>query len=759
MKRWILGYLAFAALILSVSGTTLAQGFQEVRFGIYAYRPDFIMKERYQPLVDYLTGRIGIPVKLQVLDQEQMRAALASNQLDFFLTNPSQFLVIRSERSLTGELATLVRKHDGVATASLGGVIFTAATRNDINGLSDVRGRTIASPGLHFLGGFQTQALELKGAGVDVLNNNRIKLVRSHDRVVRSVLTGDADVGFVRTGILEELIADDPRLADRIRILNRQNLVGFPYAVSTRLYPEWPVAALPHVDSDIVRRVASALFAIEENYPAALSAGIAGFAPPADYQSVEYLARELRVEPYDELPQLTWGELVGQYWGWLVATVILVLLLTGSMLWLRRKKRELAAEQLRLRRLILSWPQPMLMLRGGEFVDSNRAALELLRYAMPRSLLGKDIAAFSPQTQPDGDVSRQKIQRLLQRVDRGEVVQVEWVFRRSDGSEVWVDMTLAPVHDTEEPHPHVLCSWYDITGRKEAEQRQRMAASVFDHAREAIFITDLHGAIIDVNDAYVAITGRARANAIGRLPPLPLEEGIGVLASARSHGFWSGEFASKRQDGERFNMALTVSGVRDAQGAISHFMGIFSDITRLKAQEKELRTLAHYDPLTHLPNRVLFTDRMQQVMAQARRQDDLLAVLYIDLDQFKPVNDAYGHKAGDELLVEVANRMRAQLREEDTLARLGGDEFAALIVNVTEPAVLENLLARLLHAISEPVPVAGHLVQVSASIGFTLYPQVEELDGDQLLRQADQAMYQAKKRGRNRYCGFDSAAS
>ena len=443
MKRWILGYLAFAVLILSFPGTILAQGFQEVRFGIYAYRPDFIMKERYQPLVDYLTGRIGIPVKLQVLDQAQMRAALASNQLDFFLTNPSHFLVIRSERSLSGVLATLVRKHDGVASASLGGVIFASANRDDITSLADVRGKTIASPGRHFLGGFQSQVLELKEAGVDVLTDNRVKLVRSHDRVLRSVLTGDAEIGFVRTGILEELIADDPGLADRIRILNRQNLVGFPYVVSTRLYPEWPIAALPHVNSDIVRHVASALFAIEENYPAALSAGIAGFAPPADYQSVEYLARELRVEPYDELPQLTWGELVRQYWVWLTATLILVLLLTGSMLWLRRKKRELAAEQRRLRRLILSWPQPMLMLRGGEFVDSNRAALELLRYAMPRSLLGKDIAAFSPQTQPDGDVSRQKIQRLLQRVDRGEVVQVEWVFRRSDGSEVWVDMTLA----------------------------------------------------------------------------------------------------------------------------------------------------------------------------------------------------------------------------------------------------------------------------------------------------------------------------
>lgn len=759
MKKWVLGYLAFAAFFLSFPGTVFAQDVQELRLGVYAYRPDFIIEQRYQPLADYLSGRIGIPVELQVLDHEQMRKALASNRLDFFLTNPSQFLVIRSERSLTGVLATLVRRHGEAATASLGGVIFTTVERDGITSLADVRGRTIASPGRHFLGGFQAQVLELREAGVDVFTSNRIKLVRSHDRVLRSVLSGDAEVGFVRTGILEELIENDPALADRIRILNRQNLVGFPYLVSTRLYPEWPVVALPHVNSEIIRRVASALFAIEEDYPAALRAGIAGFAPPADYQSVEYLARELRLEPYDQLPSLTWAELIRQYWVWLVAILVLMLLLTGSMLWLGRKKRELAAEQRRLRRLILSWPQPMLMLRGGEFVDSNRAAVDLLGFAVPQSILGKDIAAFSPRMQPDGQISRQKMQRLLGQVGRGEVAQVEWAFLCADGSQIRVDMTLAPVHEKDDSQPYVLCSWYDITRRKEAEQRLRLAASVFDNAREAIFITDLRGLVIDINDAYGEITGRTRADAIGRLPPLPLEEGIGVFSSARTKGFWSGEFVGKRQDGERFTMALTISGVRDEHGAISHFMGIFSDITRLKAQEQELRTMAHYDALTHLPNRVLFADRMSQVMAQARRQDDLLAVVYIDLDQFKPVNDAFGHKAGDELLVEVANRMRAELREEDTLARLGGDEFAALIVNVGDPTVLETLLARLLHAVSLPVPVACGLVQVSASIGYTLYPQGEELDGDQLLRQADQAMYKAKQQGRNRYCGFDSTDS
>ncbi len=184
---------------------------------------------------------------------------------------------------------------------------------------------------------------------------------------------------------------------------------------------------------------------------------------------------------------------------------------------------------------------------------------------------------------------------------------------------------------------------------------------------------------------------------------------------------------------------------------LTHYVGIFSDITRLREQENRLTRMAHYDALTGLPNRVLLADRMHQAMAQARRQGYRLAVAYIDLDKFKPVNDAFGHKAGDELLVTLAGRMRTALREQDTVARLGGDEFVALLVDIPDRALGETLLQRLLTVIGEPVWVAGHSVQVSASIGVVLYAGRQDLDGDQLLREADQAMYHAKQLGRNRF--------
>ncbi|MGM0768568.1 MAG: PhnD/SsuA/transferrin family substrate-binding protein [Pseudomonadota bacterium] len=746
---WLAAVLALKAPLTAAN--------DELTLGVIAYRPPDIMMAQYRPLAEYLSEETGLKVQLEVLSQDEMNRALSANQLDLFLTNPSHFLVIRSHRSVTGVLATLLRQQGATTTSSLGGVIIRRRDREDLNRLEDLKGQVIASPGIHFLGGYQSQMYELETVGIEPRRSSRIKLVGSHDRVVRAVLSRDVDAGFIRTGILEEMSGESPQLRDQIEVLNPQKLSGFPYEVSTRLYPEWPLVALPHVDQLLVRRIAAALFSLNQDDPAARAAGIAGFAPPADYQSVELLARALRVPPYDRAPQLTWLDAFDQYRLWVITIALLVALLMASSIWLGRKKRQLAAEQRRLRRLIRSWPQPMLMIRDGKFLYTNRAAVELLRFDSWAPLAGKSVTAFLPPLQPDGWSSAAKIADALAKVHKGAVETGEWLFERADGTDLWVDMTLAPIHEGAENDNVILCALYDITRRKQAEQRQQLAASVFDHVREAIVITDEHGLVIDVNAAYVAMTGHTNAQARGRLPPLPLEEGAGVLHSARERGYWSGEFEWKPIHGKRLNLALNISGVLDELGEITHFVGIFSDISDMKEQEKRLRTMAHYDALTCLPNRSLFADRLKQTMAQARRQGDHLAVVYIDLDHFKPVNDAFGHGAGDDLLVEVAGRMRSTLREEDTLARLGGDEFAAIIVNVEDRASLEKLLTRLLADIAEPVWVADHLVEVSASVGVALYPQAVELDGDQLLRQADQAMYRAKQGGRNGYCLFEAS--
>ncbi len=296
--------------------------------------------------------------------------------------------------------------------------------------------------------------------------------------------------------------------------------------------------------------------------------------------------------------------------------------------------------------------------------------------------------------------------------------------------------------------------------RRDADAR--LAATVFTHAREGIIVTDVRGRIVEVNEAFTRITGYARDEVLGHKPSLLKSDRHGpefhaaMWQSLLEKGHWYGEVWNRRKSGELFAELLTVSAVRDARGEIRHFVGLFSDITTQKEHERQLERIAHYDALTALPNRVLFADRLHQAMARAKRGGQRLAVVYVDLDGFKTVNDTQGHDAGDQLLMTLAGRMRKAMRECDTLARLGGDEFVAVLGELPDADSCRPLVRRLLATVAEPVEVNGQSLQVSGSIGVTLYPQREEVEADQLLRQADQAMYQAKLAGKDRYHLFDA---
>ncbi|MBS1228440.1 MAG: hypothetical protein H6R17_1717 [Proteobacteria bacterium] len=302
----------------------------------------------------------------------------------------------------------------------------------------------------------------------------------------------------------------------------------------------------------------------------------------------------------------------------------------------------------------------------------------------------------------------------------------------------------------------------DITERKQAEDQLQLAASVFTHAREGILITDTAGSIIDVNESFSRITGYSRDEVLGKNPRL-LSSGrqeksfyAELWRDLSDKGHWYGELWNRRKNGELFASMQTISEVRDVQGKPQQYVALFSDITAAKTHQKQLERIAHYDGLTMLPNRVLLGDRLHHAMAQVPRRKNSLAVAYLDLDSFKSVNDQYGHETGDQLLIAMARHMKQALREGDTLGRLGGDEFVAVLPDLDEVADSLPIIARLLVAAAQPVAVGDLSLQVSASIGLTFYPQAEEIDADQLLRQADQAMYQAKQAGKSRYHVFDA---
>ncbi|HOY22165.1 MAG TPA: EAL domain-containing protein [Cellvibrio sp.] len=292
--------------------------------------------------------------------------------------------------------------------------------------------------------------------------------------------------------------------------------------------------------------------------------------------------------------------------------------------------------------------------------------------------------------------------------------------------------------------------------------RLELAASVFTHAREGIMITDANANIVDVNDTFTQITGYKRSEVLGKNPRMLSSGRHGnnyyhqLWNDLTTKGFWSGEVWNTRKNGEIYAQMQTISRVQDDAGTTINYVSLFTDITEIKEQQLQLEYIAHYDALTRLPNRVLLADRLKQALARSHRTGSALAVLYIDLDGFKSVNDNHGHDLGDQLLISVANRWTEALREGDTLARIGGDEFIVILVDLEQSEDYQAILQRLLNAAAEPVNVHQSLLRVSASIGVTLYPQ-DPSDADQLMRHADQAMYLAKQAGKNCFHLFDVA--
>jgi diguanylate cyclase (GGDEF)-like protein/PAS domain S-box-containing protein len=293
-----------------------------------------------------------------------------------------------------------------------------------------------------------------------------------------------------------------------------------------------------------------------------------------------------------------------------------------------------------------------------------------------------------------------------------------------------------------------------------AEERLRLHATAFESAHEGITLTNAQGEILDVNPAFTRITGYERSEVIGRNPRV-LKSGrhdqdfyAAMWKSILETGGWRGEIWNRSKFGDVYPELLSISGVHDRDDNLTNFVAVFSDISRLKEQETQLVQMAYFDALTGLPNRVMLADRIVQASAQTRRGKMLMAVCYLDLDGFKPINDTWGHEIGDQLLVEMANRLKSTLRAGDTVARLGGDEFVLLLLGLADIDECERAVQRMLHAVSHPLLVAPQPVTLSASIGVAIFP-LDDGDADTLLRHADQAMYRAKQLGKARYHVFD----
>ncbi len=326
-------------------------------------------------------------------------------------------------------------------------------------------------------------------------------------------------------------------------------------------------------------------------------------------------------------------------------------------------------------------------------------------------------------------------------------------YLNADGREGWCLVSAAPVPGTGQ----VIASLIDITARKAAEESLRQAAVVYESTAEGVLVADTEGKILGVNRAFTEITGYERDDAIGRTPAL-LNSGRQDAAFYRDmwrrlHGgeTWQGEIWNRRKSGEIYPEWLTINGVRDANGHLTNFVAVFSDIGQLKRSAAQMYHLAHYDSLTDLPNRAFFNTRIEHALEGAQRHGRKLALLFLDVDRFKNVNDSLGHPVGDELLLGIVQRLRARLRSEDTLARLGGDEFAILLESIHRPEDAASLAQSIIDNMAVPFLLSGgREVYATVSIGIALCPGSAP-DAAQLIRDADTAMYKAKEGGRNTF--------
>ncbi|MDP2196421.1 MAG: EAL domain-containing protein [Rhodocyclaceae bacterium] len=331
--------------------------------------------------------------------------------------------------------------------------------------------------------------------------------------------------------------------------------------------------------------------------------------------------------------------------------------------------------------------------------------------------------------------------------------------RHKSGEIFWASLQLSLLKDDSGQPSGLIGYLSDITARIEAEKTMRLQARIFENSEESILITDIDRRILSVNPAFCKITGYAENEVLGQTQEFlrsakhPTSFYEDIWAHVDREGNWQGEVWSRRKNGEDFPGWASISLVRNRDGQISHYFSMFTDITERKRAEERIHYLAYYDDLTGLPNRSLLNKLIDQALVEARRNRLHGAVLFIDLNRFKPINDSLGHDVGDRLLKQVAERLRDAVRAEDVVARMGGDEFVVGLFDITRREHAAVVAQKLLAALDPPFWVEEHELKAGASIGISIYPR-DGFDTESLLRMADIAMYRAKQSGQDSYAFY-----
>jgi len=773
-----------------------AQAIQEVRVGVLSFRPLEQARQQWQATADHLNARVADHrFTVEVLFFPDMEQAMEHGRFDFVLTNPEHYIALRARYGLSA-ISTLMPLAEGHPVSQFGGVIFTRADRADIATLEDLRGKVVSSVQDKSFGAYMMQRWTLYKHGIDVGEIGRMRFTgMPQDNAVRDVLSGEADVGFVRTGMLERMVREGNLKMEQVKVINRQPVDSFPQALSTDLYPEWAFSAMPRVSERLKKQVAQALFSIDPADKAARAGNYFGFSPPGNYAPVEAVMTRLRMMP-DQKVEFDLRDILSKYlYPMLLSSLLVLLLVLWAAIHLARVNRRLRASfrererldealqqanatlehkvttrtqdlqksEARFREIMLSSPIAIrIAVDGGHRVAFANPAYETLLGAAPGEVTGVDPQQF--YADPADYIG------VLQRLQAGEhisdrLIQLNFARRGTR----WVLASYMPFEF--EGQPATLGWFYDVTPMKQIEQALQQSEARFrqmfeGHASPMLLIDPESGAIVNANRAAAAFYGfgieQMRQMNIADINTQTREELLleRQLALREERNYFV--FPHRLADGSMRSVEVHSSPIEvDGRNLL---FSIIHDITERQRLEQQMHELAFYDVLTGLPNRRLLLDRLHKALATCERTRRHAALMFLDLDHFKTLNDLHGHDIGDRMLFEVAQRLRTCIRDEDSVARFGGDEFVVMLESLspeTQEAVVqaEAVAEKIRLALAQPYllprdagePITHHC---SSSIGITIFR--EQTDGvDQLLKWTDMAMYRAKDAGRNSIRFFD----
>ncbi|MBS1142495.1 MAG: diguanylate cyclase/phosphodiesterase with sensor(s) [Proteobacteria bacterium] len=738
-----------------------------IRIGVLAFRDIQATEQQWSALGTYLTETVGgHRFTVVPLYMDDLSAAAAAGKVDFVLTQPEQYVLLRARHGLAA-VATLTTQAGGQPVSRFGGVIFTRADKTDINRLADLRGKVVAAAHQNSFGSYRIQQWTLMQAGLNIPDDLKRPIFTGppQDQVIEMVLNGQADAGFIRTGLIEALASEGRLDPGRLKLINPQQVKGFPLLLSTALFPEWPFSAAHDVPEALIKAVTLALLKIPPDHPAATNGKFYGFSPPADYSGLESVMLALRAHP-DRLEHFDTRDIVDKYSTQLVGGLSVLLIASMlSLLHLIRSKRQVGVALRERASLLDSLGDGVYGIdQNGRCTFINPKALEMLGWTA-NEIIGADQHALFHHHRPDGSIYPLADCPVHQTLSDGQRRQGEEWFITKDGRGFPVQYSATPI-SRQIGKEGAVVTFRDISEARKADELMRIAAIAFE-TQEAMVVTDAKSRILRINRAFTEVTGYTAAEAIGQTPAL-LKSGYhedsfykDLWASLKEHGLWRGEIWNRRKNGEIYPEWLTISAVRGQHGEITHFVSSFLDITKRKEAEEQIQFLALYDPLTHLPNRRLLNERLSKALASSGRLRRHAALLFIDLDNFKMINDSMGHDIGDLLLRQVGLRLRESVRSNDTVARLGGDEFVILLEELSSNihdaiTQIEHIAQKMLDSLVQPYKFVEFSHHCTASIGAIPFMGTDETI-ESLLKSADMAMYKAKAAGKNRLFFFDPA--